>query len=40
MDNIENLTILEADFSGRGSSSFKYHMAKWDSLAMPREFGA
>jgi hypothetical protein len=24
---------------GRGSKNFKYHMAKWDSITIPSDFG-
>jgi hypothetical protein len=39
MDNTENWIVLEAGSFGGGSSSFKYHIPKWDTLTMPREFG-
>jgi hypothetical protein len=33
MDSISEIFFV------RGSNTFKYHMAKWEALATPREFG-
>jgi hypothetical protein len=39
MANMKSWTPLEGYFLARRGESFKYHMAKWEDIALPKEFG-